>query len=688
MAIKFVFSLDTVKPRIHKRLGTQLPLIVLIVILFIPPIQITAETIDPLEQKLTQVTGKKKINILNELSYKYRKKFPEKCIALGEQALELARKFNDRTQEAEALVNIGAGYLYSCQEELAQKNFSLALAISKEKSVAIKKQFSFLTMVGKNYRQVGNPIKSLEFFENALQLARELGNAVYIACACNKLGAVYWDISEYDKALTFYLEAVEIFKAHDLKINFANTLNNIGMVYHKLGDTHKALQFYRKSLKIRKEINRKIDIAASYNNIGVLYTDLNDLPGALEYFLTSLEIREEIDDKEGIVKCLSNIGFIYNKSGKNRKALDVYQKALTLAEETGDERIIASPLLRISGYYIDIDAYDQAYPLLRRCLNITRKLQAKTEQMIIYSYLSKYYSSKGNYKKALEYSNLHFQLKETVFSEESRNKINELETKIKIEKKEKENQLLKKENQTRILRNRIQIIISIAVVLLLIAGLIITYKYYRYYKNETQRKEERQRRLELESKLKLFQAQLNPHFLFNSLDSIKESGYEQDPQKLEKLVYYLSDLYRKILYSSDALVVPLENEITILVDFLEIEKRMMKGLLDYHIDVDDQLKSFRIMPLSLETLVENSVIHGIAPRGKGTVTITIYKKNTLVLIEIIDDGVGFDIKTVKLGYGLFSIQERLKLYYQDKATFNINSSPGKGTRVMMELPYD
>jgi tetratricopeptide (TPR) repeat protein len=438
---------------------------------------------------------------------------------------------------------------------------------------------------------------------------------------------------------------------------------------------------------MRKEHGSKIEIAASYNNVGNFYTDISNYPKALEFFQASLDIRKRIDDKRGIVKLLSNIGFIYQKMKINAKALENYRGALILAEEIGDDRCVTYPLRRISSYYIETNDYEQAYPYVMRCLKIARKIGAKSLQMGGYSKLAKIYEHRGDYKKALEYFTLYTQIEQAIFSQKARVKITKLNTQHEIEKKEKENELLKKESQTRKLKNRLQIIISISVVLLLTATLIIIFKHYRYYKNEVHRKEERQRRLELESKLKLLGARINPHFLFNSLDSIRELGYEQDPRKLEKLIHHLSDMYRQILYSSETLLTPLENEIIIVKDYLEIEKRMMKGLLAYHINIDDELRSFQIMPLSIEILVENSVTHGITPKGRGTVTVSVYKKNKFVLIEITDDGVGFDIKTLNPGFGLYSIQERLKLYYQDKAKFNINSFPGKGTRAIMELPY-
>jgi sensor histidine kinase YesM len=94
----------------------------------------------------------------------------------------------------------------------------------------------------------------------------------------------------------------------------------------------------------------------------------------------------------------------------------------------------------------------------------------------------------------------------------------------------------------------------------------------------------------------------------------------------------------------------------------------------------------QVLPLTIETLVENSVIHGLRPQKKGTVNLRVYKKEKFLFIEITDDGIGFDIANMKPGFGIYSVQERLKLFYHNKANFSIHSVPGQGTRVLIKLP--
>jgi signal transduction histidine kinase len=340
----------------------------------------------------------------------------------------------------------------------------------------------------------------------------------------------------------------------------------------------------------------------------------------------------------------------------------------------------------LGNHYFKKKKHKIAIARFEESLAICRELKNKDMIKDICRQLSWLYVIKGNYKKAFEYLHEYSILNEEIFSTAASQRIADLQTAVEIEKNEMKFKALKQENELHRLQNRIQIIGGSVVILVLAFILFNIYRYYRFYKAELIRKEERQRRLELETQLKLFQARINPHFLFNSLNSIKELGHKKNPQQLDKIVQHLSNMYRQILYSNETLLVPLKDEITVIQDFLEIEKRRLEGQLDYNISVEEQLMNVQVLPLTIETLVENSVIHGLRPQKKGTVNLRIYKQGKSLFIEIIDDGMGFDTANMKPGFGIYSVQERLKLCYHNKASFSIHSLPGQGTRVRMELP--
>jgi tetratricopeptide (TPR) repeat protein len=663
---------------------------VCIPLILFPSTFFAEEPVEALEKKLNTAAGKQKIEVLNKLAGAYREKSPGKCITFAEEALELSVRFDDLNGKTTALSCLSYGYLYSHNEEAALKHILETKSLYKLSDNA-QELADFLYAVGRIYQQKMNKrVQALEFLLEARNLYEKNGDKLKTAISANALGAVYWDINRYDKATYFYFQALKLFKEiGNRETNTATTLNNIGMVYHKMGNYKKALEYYREALQIRQKQGKKGPIGASLNNIGILQFNLQKYQNALEYFRKALLIWEEIDAPGSAVYVLSNMGSIYIILGNYPEALTLLTKAMAVSKKIGFKRGTAIASIHLGEYYIEKKENNRAIFYFEQCIAICREIEDKEMLKDSCRYLSALYVETGNYKKAFAYLKEYSDLNEAIFSKETSQRIANMQTAYELEKKENEFKALRKENEIRRLQSRVQVIAGSATILVLILVLFNIYRYYRFYKSQLIRKEERQRQLELETKLKLFQARINPHFLFNSLNSIKElgCGEKKDPETLEKIVQGLSNIYRQVLYSHETLLVPLKNEINVISDYLEIEKRRFQGGLDYIISVDEGLMECQVLPLTIETLVENSVIHGLSTKKKGTVKIRVYKKGKFISIEIADDGIGFEIDNMEPGFGIYSVQERLKLFYQNKARFRIHSLPGEGTQVVMELPH-
>ncbi len=588
-------------------------------------------------------------------------------------------------------LGIIAGHITHHRDRAAEKLFQETLDICR-RHFGKKKIGDLYFGAGATWlEREDKPLVALEYLLRALHIYEEEGVAGQVAFSANLIGALYWHTGKFDKAMKYYLKALKIFrKTTGAEINIATILNNIGMVYARLSNFPCALEHYREALDMRKKIGHPQPIAASYNNLGNLYAKMEQYPKALDYFDRSQRIRIKIKDWRGMVRNLLNIGDIYTTTGRPREGFAKYKEALDISRRNNYRRGIVSGALVVGKHYLNNKNYDAALPLLRESLTLAREVKYYEMLDDARRSLATLYAAKGNFKKAYHYS---AQIKNQPLTMEARQQLEDMRLAQDMEKKERDVEQLKKENKIRKLENRVQIIGFTAVFLLLLTIISYKHKYNRLYKNQLVQKEEKQRRLELESQLKLFQARINPHFLFNSLNSIKQLGRKGDTAALEQTVHHLAHMYRQILTANSTMQVPLEKEIHLIAGYLEIEKKMRmnrdKHCLDYVIRVEDGLESFPVLPLTVETLVENAVIHGAVPSREDVVTITICaeKKGKCILIEVTDDGAGFDLQDMKPGFGIYSVQERLKLFYNGKAGFFIHSAPGKGTRIQMELPH-
>jgi signal transduction histidine kinase len=202
--------------------------------------------------------------------------------------------------------------------------------------------------------------------------------------------------------------------------------------------------------------------------------------------------------------------------------------------------------------------------------------------------------------------------------------------------------------------------------------------------------------LATEAELKALRAQLNPHFLFNTLTTI---GYlmREAPDRALDTLYRLTGLLRAVLKRSDGEFATLAQELEIVRSYLAIERARFEERLTTTIDVPRELEGQRIPPLVLQPLVENAVKHGIAPHASGGHVIVCARvepgeHGDVLCLSVVDTGVGAmpgEIARRRAhGIGLTNIERRLDRYYGPAASLAVRSAPGVGTTVEVRLPAE
>ena len=222
-----------------------------------------------------------------------------------------------------------------------------------------------------------------------------------------------------------------------------------------------------------------------------------------------------------------------------------------------------------------------------------------------------------------------------------------------------------------------------ALVTLVVGTLISVYERMRAQLEQTTlqlrtRELERERALKLatEARLSSLESRMHPHFLFNTLNSIS-ALIQEDPQQAERLIERMAALLRFSLDSEQTRLVPLERELKIVTDYLEIERARFGERLQYAISVDGGLEQRMLPPLALQTLVENSVKHVVAPnRRGGNITIEARAPNGILQVTVTDSGSGFDLAAIPAGHGLDNLQARLEAIFGTSATLSRGAEPG------------
>jgi two-component system, sensor histidine kinase YesM len=205
--------------------------------------------------------------------------------------------------------------------------------------------------------------------------------------------------------------------------------------------------------------------------------------------------------------------------------------------------------------------------------------------------------------------------------------------------------------------------------------------------NKNNEEKEKQRELELIA----LQAQINPHFLYNTLDAIGWIAKLKKQTDIERLVLALAQFFRISLHKGDKLIT-IQEEIDLVKNYATIEQIRFPEKFDVMFDVDEEILQCKIVKITLQPLVENAIKHGISVKGsKGHIMIRGRRIGDDLLLEVADDGVGFDVSIAfsaerkHSGYGLGNVDERLKLEYGEKYGIEIFSEEKKGTRVEVRL---
>ena len=201
---------------------------------------------------------------------------------------------------------------------------------------------------------------------------------------------------------------------------------------------------------------------------------------------------------------------------------------------------------------------------------------------------------------------------------------------------------------------------------------------------EKELNEERLTRLKVKAELEALQAKINPHFLFNTLNSIA-SLISENPKAAESTVEKLSELFRYTLKDADQSTVTLGEELDIVRTYLEIEKVRFGDRLQYTINYEGNVVDVKVPALLIQPLVENSIKHGIAKNIQGgSILVEVKKEGQTCRILVRDSGEGFQSTGTESGFGLRSIQDRLTYTYSGRASLEINQQ--HPTQIVITIP--
>ena len=525
------------------------------------------------------------------------------------------------------------------------KNDSLILReliVKSSTANALEVEIYALNKLGEIYRNKSLYESALKTHQRAEKLAEEANDIELKVISLNMIGVVYRRMDMIKPALDYHKKALDIANSvenpsKELKLSISVSQNSMGNVYLTLKQYDLAIEQFEKSLVLENQAGNKLGLAINYHNLGYADESKGLLDLALKNYNRSLDYNEQIDSEVGRVICYNSIGQVYIKQKKYKDAKVIIEQGLKKALELGDQFYISYAFINLGWAEMELGMDDQAEANLRKGLEVSEAYGLKTSTVDAHKHLSDLYKKKKNYEKSLYHFEEAVALEKTIFTERNMQYVSDII--IEYENEAKNTQIKQLASENELVKSKLQrnqaIFWSALLTLCIVAGIMIAINRNRQLRHEKQI-------ITLEQDM--LRSQMNPHFIFNSLNSIKL--YIINNEK-ENAVYYLnkfSKFIRKILIASTEKEISLEDELDTMQLYMNIENIRFSNDINFSIQIEQgiNISTIKVPSLILQPFLENALWHGLSSKNDDKkIELKIYKANNdFINISIIDNGIG------------------------------------------------
>ena len=557
---------------------------------------------------------------------------------------------------------------------------------------------------------MGNLDSAMTYVDQCLEILPEINDEKEYQQVLYVKAQIYKDYGLFAKSQEINMQVLEYFESQNSP-SAAVILNAIGNVHGFMLNHKEAEEAYRRALEIARTEGDSNGIAVYAGNLGTELSHVDRLDEAQELFEEALEVDILLKDTLGMGYQYVNVGMVHFGREEYEEALDYVLKGLEIREKLGQKLILVTSLEIVGRVLVKMERYDEAISYLLRAKAIAEEIETNTFYLEVHEGLGRAYKGKGDYETSLAYWEKAYELRAEAYSKEKSDKIQELTRKYEADKREAEIVLLSTENELKDSEAQVRNASILGLLLLLgVGGLIAWFRGRRLQHQkqmavkdkELKETEFNQTRTELE--LKALRAQMNPHFVFNCMNSINRLILEDKNEEASRNLGKFSRLIRMILEHSEKEKISLQEELEMLETYIQLESQRFKGRIDYEFEIDPELDAEDVMlpSMVLQPFIENAIWHGLMHKEdqEGKISIKLKEEGDFLHCSIEDDGVGreksLELKSKTAEHKSMAIkvtQERLGLLGKEDAGDLIRivdlkneSNQGIGTRVELSIP--
>ncbi len=560
----------------------------------------------------------------------------------------------------------------------------------------------------------------LKMATEANQIANKLNYRLGIIRSLNCLGNYYFNRAINDKAIDYYLKALKIAEKTKDSRNIIIGKSNLANIFAHNKNHTKAIELLNEADKILISTGDTLanNRAAVLTNLAFSYSESGLHDKAIGIYAKVLKICEVNKIGFGIALTLDNFGKEYFALKQYTKALDFFEKAKIVIEKYQVDFVKGKNLKNLGLCYSKLGNQSKSLLYLNQAKLIAKNTQNNEELNNIYYELQENYFKIKDYKNAYENLTSYIEIKDSLFSIEKSKTINELNTKYETEKKEAQIKDLAQQNKISELESTRKSTLIYSILGGILALGFVAYFSFTRFKTKKQNEllsnqlNEAERRIEIEQKateseLKALKSQMNPHFMFNALNSIQEQFMFGDKALANEQMGNFTYLTRQILTVSGKKNISLATEVEILNKYLELEKMRFSTDFQYEIKLSDKIDEdyHQIPPMLIQPFVENAIKHGLLHKQgdkKLSIIFDLDEAEENLICTVEDNGIGraksavmkIKQKQQHESFSTSATEERLRLLssqlnskdlvnYQDLVN---SEQQAVGTRVTVKIP--
>jgi tetratricopeptide (TPR) repeat protein len=601
------------------------------------------KAITALLTELPHKNGNQKIDCLNSLSEEYwwaPRPNPDSIFFYANQAFRLSKNTSNGYGMAMAKLNLGISEYCRRNYPQAEKDILESLGMSEKDYSAKILGYGYLYLGSIHYLKNENTNAERDY-DKVTSYFDETGDEEGKGKLCAFQCVLYTAMGNYIKGFEYCQKSLVIRTKLNDNICVLASYNNFGNLFKAAGDYEGALDCYQKSLQYAKIKN----IAWDQNEpLGSIYCRLNRYDSSFYYLFQSLK---KTPNDPIILQSLSET---YLARKEYDSALIISTNLLESFNKSDDRVHLMTALLNVGRSYAGKNNFSAALKFANEGITLAKAAHAQQCMIDGYQLISSIYSRTGHFDSAFSYLNKYTVLKDSVLTHKFLSRLSYYASVSEDDKKQATLTLLDKDNKIKEVQLKQQSLVNKiligSILVFTLLGLILFRNFSLKRNNDLLENKGKQAELQqqaAELKMQTLRTQMNPHFIFNCLNSINRFILENNKSDSSRYLNKFSKLIRMILQNSQSSFIPLKSELDSLELYIEMEMMRFDNHFNYKIIIPPELNisMLKVPPLILQPYVENAVWHGLMHKEeKGELVIEVLQKEKDLFLKITDNGIG------------------------------------------------